>query len=162
MFSRSRRHQRQPGLPLILLASQLFQVGFDNIPPVTLVSILSQVALFLRLIPLGKGWSSINDICISSHRIIHQHDFKRLIMAPFFHLDDWHLYYNMVSFLWKGQHLERRMGSVYFAYLLAVFSVLTSFGTALLGLGATEFTGDHSYTHQCAAGFSGIPFCIII
>ncbi len=28
--------------------------------------------------------------------------------AAFFHADEWHLYYNMISFLWKGLTLERR------------------------------------------------------
>ena len=152
-----RRHrQRQSNFALYLLAGQLLQVGLDRIPPVTLFSILGQVAIFLRLIPLKQGWPRIQDICISTDTILKGYDFKRLALAPFFHLDDWHLYYNMVSFLWKGLHLERRMGSAYFGYLLAVFSILTSLTTVGLGMAAAEVTSSSYYLHQCAAGFSGM------
>lgn len=149
--------QRQ-NLALLLLAGQLMQVGFNRIPPVTLVTILGQVAIFLKLIPLKYGWPSVGDICISSNYIIKSHDFKRLVTAAFFHLDDWHLYFNMVSFLWKGMKLEKKYGSPYFAYLLAVFTVLTNIVLVGLGVGAAEFLGTPSYKQQCAAGFSGKDF----
>ena len=79
----------------------------------------------------------------------------RLYMAPFFHASDWHLYYNMVSLLWKGIRLEKRFGSQYFAYMLAVFSVLTGVVMVALGMAAEELFNDRDYLMHCGVGFSG-------
>ena len=48
------------------------------------------------------------------------------------------------------------MGGAWFLYVLSVFSLLT--GLVYLGLeaGLTLLTDDHSYSAQCAVGFSGI------
>ena len=77
-------------------------------------------------------------------------------MAPFFHLDEWHLYFNMVSFMWKGKQLEPHFGSRYYAYFLSVFAVLTSIVMVGLAMVAEVVLQDSSYVWQCAAGFSGI------
>ena len=78
-------------------------------------------------------------------------DWRRLFLSPFHHVDDWHLYFNLTSFLWKGINLERRMGGAWFLYVLSVFSLLT--GLVYLGLeaGLTLLTDDHSYSVQWAS-----------
>lgn len=83
-------------------------------------------------------------------------DWRRLLLSPLHHVDDWHLYFNMASFLMKGIRLEQRLGGAWFLYLLSVFSLLT--GLVYLGLEAllTELTEDQSYSMACAVGFSGI------
>ena len=65
-----------------------------------------------------------------------------------------HLYYNMASFMWKGRGLEGVFGSVYFAYVIMVFSVLTNAVMVGINIGAAELMDD-SYVSVCAAGFSG-------
>ena len=149
------RRQRGGNFALYLLLGQMLQVGFDQIPPVTLVSILGQVALFLRLVPGKFRLPSITNTCISTAAILNQRDYKRLLLASFFHIDEWHLYYNMVSMLWKGVNLERRLGSGYFLYLILVFAVLTNTVTMGLGFAAQELTHNPYYVHQCSVGFSG-------
>ncbi|KAM6946346.1 rhomboid-related protein 4 [Aplochiton taeniatus] len=139
-------------LGLLLLASQVFQVGVDNIPPVTLAVLGLNVYLFLA--PL----SPVMQACISVQQAYWRGDWRRLLLSPLHHVDDWHLYFNMASFLWKGIRLERRLGGAWFAYLLAVFSVLTGMGYLLLEAGLTELTQDSSYSMQCAVGFSGVLF----
>ena len=57
--------------------------------------------------------------------------------------------------LLQGRDLEKKYGSSYFAYLLAVFAALSSALTVGLGLLAENLTGDPFYLSQCAAGFSG-------
>ena len=146
--------QRGSQMGVLLLAAQLFQVGFDRIPPVTLVTILGQVVTYLRLLDID--WPRVSDVCVSAAHVWMYGDWKRCLLAAFFHLDDWHLYYNMVSFLWKGLTLERYYGSVYFAFLIGVFSVLTNI--VLVGLNVVVgqyWMKDMSYLMQCAAGFSG-------
>lgn len=61
----------------------------------------------------------------------------------------------MASFLWKGIQLERRLGTLYFAYLIAVFSVLTNIVMVGVNIAAAEVLSDDSYLVSCAAGFSG-------
>ena len=110
--------------------------------------------VFLRLLDQIK-WPDLSEVCISPINVYYREDWTRLLFAAFFHVDEWHLYYNMVSFLWKGLTLERRLGSFYFAYLIAVFSLLTNAATVALSMAAEKVMHDHSYLSQCAVGFSG-------
>ncbi|CAG6008308.1 unnamed protein product [Menidia menidia] len=142
-----RPRPRGSQLGLLLLASQLFQVGLDNIPPVTLAVLALNVYLFLfPAAPLMQAyWLK---------------EWRRLLLSPLHHADDWHLYFNMASFLWKGIRLEQRLGGAWFLYLLSVFSLLT--GVVYLGLEAllTELMEDQSYSMACAVGFSGVLFAL--
>lgn len=158
MFQRRRGGQGNFGV--MLLALQLMNFGFDKIPPVTLVTILSQVAIFLGIGDLTRWFPSSLDVCVSTHLVWRQGQWNRLILGQLFHATDMHLYFNMVSLLWKGNMLERKFKSVYFAYLLAVFTVLT--GLTLVGLNfiMSEVFGDRSYELQCAVGFSGVTFAL--
>ncbi|XP_060580704.1 rhomboid-related protein 4-like [Ruditapes philippinarum] len=154
------RQRRGGNLGVMLLALQLFQFGFDKIPPVTLISILVQAAIFLRIGDLDRWFGSTHDVCISTHYILVQKQWGRLILGTLVHASDMHLYFNMVSLLWKGVFLERRFKSQYFAYLMAVFTVLTS--VVLVGLNwvMAEVCQDRSYMLTCAVGFSGVIFAL--
>ncbi|CAK6450358.1 unnamed protein product [Pipistrellus nathusii] len=90
---------------LILLLSQIFHVGINNIPPVTLATLAVNIWFFLS--PLKPLYSS----CLSVEKCYLEKDWQHLLLSPFHHADDWHLYFNMVSMLWKEIHLERRLGS---------------------------------------------------
>nr|XP_057936096.1 rhomboid-related protein 4 [Doryrhamphus excisus] len=149
-----RRRERSSQLGLLLLASQLYHVGFNNIPPVTLGVLGLNVYLFLfPAAPLMQA-------CVSVKQAYLLKDWRRLLLSPVHHADDMHLYFNMVSFLMKGIRLERRLGSVWFSYVLSVFSLLI--GVVYVGLEAalTELTQDQSYSNACAVGFSGVIFAL--
>ncbi|KAG7217587.1 hypothetical protein INR49_021273 [Caranx melampygus] len=149
-----RNRQRGSHLGLLLLASQLFQVGLDNIPPVTLAVLALNVYLYLfPAAPLMQA-------CVSVQQAYWFSDWRRLVLSPLHHADDWHLYFNMVSFLWKGIRLERRVGGAWFAYLLSVFSLLTGLVYLVLEGLLTELTQDQSYSMTCAVGFSGVLFAL--
>ncbi|KAM9317958.1 rhomboid-related protein 4-like [Pholidichthys leucotaenia] len=149
------QHRRRGShLGLLLLASQVFQLGLDNIPPVTLAVLGLNVYLFLfPAAPLMKA-------CVSVQQAYVYKDWRRLLLSPLHHVDDWHLYFNMVSFLWKGVKLERRLGGPWFLYLLSVFSLLTGLVYLLLEAVLTELTQDQSYSMTCAVGFSGVLFAL--
>ncbi|XP_067851207.1 rhomboid-related protein 4 isoform X2 [Heptranchias perlo] len=149
-------HSRRRGvsLGLLLLLNQLFQVGFDNIPPVTLITMALNVFLFLSPMKPLLG------VCISVHETWNRQDWKRLFYSPFHHADDSHLYFNMVSLLYKGIQLEQRLGNRWFAYMLSVFSVMTGVVYLVLEMLLTELMNDHSYKVQCAVGFSGVLFAL--
>ena len=151
------RRRRSPGFGILLLAAQLMQTGVQYIPPVTLGVIAINTAIYLRLF---TGLPSVRQACISYVYVWYGEDWKRIFLSPFFHLDDMHLYYNMVSFLWKGRSLEPRLGSSGMLYLISVFSVLTSVTLLILDFGLSVLFNDLSYLHTCAAGFSGVIFAL--
>lgn len=147
-----RRRERGSNLGLLLLASQLIQVGFDNIPPITLAVLGLNIYLFLfPAAPLMQA-------CVSVDHAYKLKDWRRLLLSPLHHADDMHLYFNMVSLLWKGMRLERRLGGPFFLFVLSVFSVLTGVVYLVLEAALTELTEDYSYSMQCAVGFSGVLF----
>ncbi|KAJ0021932.1 hypothetical protein NQD34_009422 [Periophthalmus magnuspinnatus] len=147
-----RPRQRGFDLGLLLLASQLLHVGFDNIPPVTLGVLGLNVYLYLfPASPLMKA-------CVSVDQAYWLKDWRRLLLSPLHHADDMHLYFNMASLVWKGKRLERRLGGPFFLYVLSVFSVLTGLVYLILQAALTELTQDYSFSMQCAVGFSGVLF----
>ncbi|XP_063297075.1 rhomboid-related protein 4 isoform X1 [Pelobates fuscus] len=148
-----RRH-RGANTGLLLLFAQIYQFGFNNIPPITLAALGLNIYLFLSpMKPLLYA-------CISVHEGLHNRGWQRLLLSPFHHADDWHLYFNMVSLLWKGSKLELRLGSVMFAVIIAVFSQLIGVLYVILQLFLAEFMQDPSYNMQCAVGFSGVLFAL--
>lgn len=143
---------------LMLLFYQLFGViGIENIPPVTLGTIGLQVAVFLRLFKLP--WYKPTQVCVSAYKVWTKKEYSRLIFAAIEHGDDWHLYYNMLSFAFKGQSLERRFGSVKFAYIIAIFTVLTNVVLVALNTIASDYL-DLDFADHCAVGFSGVIFAL--
>ncbi|NXH12191.1 RHBL4 protein, partial [Bucco capensis] len=148
------RRQGRVSAGLLLLLYQVSQVGLHNIPPVTLGVLALNVLLFLS--PLGP----LSEVCISVSQGFHRRDWRRLLLAPLHHADDWHLYYNMLSMLWKGLMLERKLGSGWFAYVIAVFSVLVGVVYMLLELLLVKILEDPSYEMHCAVGFSGVLFAL--
>ncbi|XP_051778991.1 rhomboid-related protein 4 [Erpetoichthys calabaricus] len=149
-----RPRHRGDNLGLLLLFCQIFQVGFNNVPPATLVTLALNIYLFL--FPL----KNLMQVCISVQNVYFHKDWSRILLAQFHHADDWHLYFNMASFLWKGLRLEGRLGSMWFAYLLGVFSLLTGVVYILLEMALSELLNDASYNSHCAVGFSGVLFAL--
>ncbi|XP_018423876.1 PREDICTED: rhomboid-related protein 4 [Nanorana parkeri] len=148
------RRQRGANTGLLLLFAQIYQFGFNNIPPVTLALLGLNIYLFLN--PLKP----LLYVCISVHEGFHHRDWERLLLSPFHHVDDWHLYFNMVSLLWKGTKLEKRLGSVSFAVIVAAFSQLIGVVYVLVQLLLAEYMNDPAYKMQCAVGFSGVLFAL--
>ncbi|XP_036995128.2 rhomboid-related protein 4 isoform X2 [Artibeus jamaicensis] len=148
------RRSRGLNAGLLLLLSQIFQVGVNNIPPVTLATLAVNIWLFLS--PLKPLLSS----CLSVETCYQEKDWQRLLLSPIHHADDWHLYFNMVSMLWKGIQLERRLGSRWFAYVITTFSLLTGVVYLFLESALAEFMGEPGFKMNCAVGFSGVLFAL--
>ncbi|XP_053071849.1 rhomboid-related protein 4 isoform X2 [Acinonyx jubatus] len=148
------RRSRGINTGLILLLSQIFHVGVNNIPPVTLATLAVNIWFFLS--PLKPLLGS----CLSVETCYQQKDWQRLLLSPFHHADDWHLYFNMASMLWKGINLERRLGSKWFAYVIVTFSLLTGVVYLLLEFALAEFMNEPVFRRNCAVGFSGVLFAL--
>ncbi|VDN58408.1 unnamed protein product [Dracunculus medinensis] len=155
MFQR----RRQQNFGVYLLAYQLLNSGF--IPPVTLLLIVFQIAVFLEIVPVFASWT-LGQICLLPFSILGKREWYRLILPVFMHADDMHLYYNMISLLWKGRRLEPYMGSRRFFFTIFCFVLGTSVMTVAISYLMDEvFRIDGiSLMSQCAVGFSGVLFAL--
>jgi rhomboid domain-containing protein 1 len=88
-------------------------------------------------------------------------DFKRLWLSAFYHVDETHLVYNMVSLMWKGAQLEIAMGSKKFAAMVAVLLGL-SHGHVVASSSVLAFVADspETFYSECSVGFSGVLFAL--
>ena len=151
---------KRPQIGIILLVYELMSsIGLTRIPPVTLLTIAFQTALFLGAFKSYFDWP-LDHICLSAQSVLEENQWQRIIVAPLFHTSDLHLYYNMMSLAWKGVNLERRYGSLAFLAILILMIGLT--GLVYVGLCATiaKNLKDLSYLRQCAVGFSGVLFAM--
>lgn len=155
--STNRRHQRSY-YGVVLLLTELSRTS--NLPPITLAVIILNVLIYFDFLPYWIFSTELQSACISTHAVLNQADYLRLFSAPLVHGDDMHLYYNMASFLYKGQKLERLFGSPYFSLLLFILTVSSSFMTVLLGQVAATLLDDPSYLYSCAVGFSAVIFSL--
>ena len=150
------------GIPMLLLAFQLFQAfsSSNGFLPVTFGAVGINVLAFIQPRIGHFRWPKVQEVCVSTDAVWFDSDWKRLVLAAFFHLDEWHIYYNMASFVWKGISLEKDLGSGYFFSLLAIFVVLTNVVYCALQYVAVLFFHDYSYLYSCAAGFSAVIFAV--
>ena len=126
----------------------------DRLPPISLAVMAINVLVYLELEFINITYPSLDKVCLSAASIIYHKEWLRLFTSPFFHADDWHLYYNMISFSLKGRSLEKRYGSGYFAILIAVFSIACSL--VLVGLEYLSYVimGRENDLYACGVGFS--------
>uniref|UniRef100_A0A3B4H5H3 Rhomboid-related protein 4-like n=1 Tax=Pundamilia nyererei TaxID=303518 RepID=A0A3B4H5H3_9CICH len=152
---------------LLLLLVQLFQEGPGNIPAITLAVLGFNV--YLYVFPPAPPLKA----CMSLDQVYRNKEWRRLFLSPLHHIDDWHLYFNMASFLWKGMRLERRLGGPWFLYLLSVFFLLTGLVYLLLqalmiklmeGTDSSDPLLEYvqAFSRECAVGFSGVLFALKI
>uniref|UniRef100_A0A8D0F5K1 Rhomboid domain containing 1 n=1 Tax=Strix occidentalis caurina TaxID=311401 RepID=A0A8D0F5K1_STROC len=148
------RRQGRVNAGLLLLLYQISQVGLQNIPSVTLGVLALNIFLFLNPV------RPLSEVCISVNEGFYRKNWQRLLLSPVHHADDWHLYYNMISMLWKGIMLEKKLKSIWFAYIIAVFSVLIGVVYMVLEFMLVKILDDPSYEMHCAVGFSGVLFAL--
>ncbi|KAG8232272.1 hypothetical protein J437_LFUL011759 [Ladona fulva] len=152
------RQRRGNELGVLLLLYELGNAGFTHIPPATLGAVAGQALLYSGYIPVSwERW----EVCLSAESVLYKKDYKRLLLSAIEHGDDMHLYYNMISLLWKGRGLETRLfGSKNFALFLILASVLCSATYVGLAFALFRLLNDYSYLKTCAIGFSGVLFTL--
>lgn len=147
---------------LIMLAVQAFTrfMQLPNKPPVTAALIAAQTLIHLRPGKLDALLPTISDVCLNPYLVIQGWDLKRLWLSAFYHVDDTHLVYNMISLLWKGTQLETTLGSGKFAAMLAVLLGLSHGLAVASSLLLSFFTHSPASYSSCAVGFSGVLFAL--
>ena len=173
MRSRNRHNQiRQPSPVLISLGVQLFSImqNSDYLPPITIFLIILNVFVHIAPFPyiLGFDLSNIGQNCIQPDKIMTAFLYgrelllNRIVLSAIIHVDDVHLYYNMISLLWKGIHLEKSLGSRPYLKLVA-YSLLCAHTLMVLltfVLDRFAFPAHISGFHSCAVGFSAVIFSL--
>lgn len=153
MARRCLRHE----LGILLLLYQILTIGIDLIPPATLSLVLLQTVLYLNI--FRKPWDVLG-VCISAQTIVHNREYRRLMLSALEHGDDMHLYYNMVSLIFKGRILERMFGAVNYLVLVMFLIVSTSATYVLLAYVMYLVNRDVTELYQCAIGFSAVLFAM--
>lgn len=88
-------------------------------------------------------------------------DVHRLFISALLHgKNDFHLYHNLASLLWKGYYLEFQLGSISFSWLLVQLLILVN-GLIV----ALSWVGHHFQLYpgpydSCLVGFSYVLFAI--
>lgn len=150
------------GMLFILAFHALAQyAGRDRKPPVTAALIAANVLVFLRPGRLDDVLPTIGDVCLNPYLVFKDWDVKRLFLSAFYHADETHLVYNMLSLLWKGVQLEGSMGSAKFAEMVAVLLGLSHSLVVVLAKGLSVFWDYPDALHNhCAIGFSAVLFAL--
>ncbi len=158
------REQRWPPFGILLLLFELFAtIGIGAIPPLTLGLIALQIGLYTKvLVPYLGSWTilPVSSICLNARVVTEHGQLYRLFTAPLFHGSDLHLYYNMISFAWKGIRLEKRYGTIGFVLTILILAGFTGLTYVGLSLAASHYLQESSFLNQCVIGFSGVIFAL--
>eukprot|EP00252_Welwitschia_mirabilis_P013430 TRINITY_DN29537_c0_g1_i1.p1 TRINITY_DN29537_c0_g1~~TRINITY_DN29537_c0_g1_i1.p1 ORF type:complete len:342 (-),score=41.72 TRINITY_DN29537_c0_g1_i1:50-1075(-) len=158
----NRRPRRNGGMLYLLalhVASEFMQT--DRKPPVTAGLIAANTLIYLRPGPLNEMLPTLSEACLNPYLVFKNKDFRRLFLSAFYHVDDSHLVYNMLSLLWKGLQLERMMGSTAFASMVAMLLGL-SHGILVASAKVLDafFDYPHAWKSECSIGFSSVLFAL--
>ncbi|EXC30826.1 Uncharacterized protein L484_028005 [Morus notabilis] len=133
----------------------------DRKPPVTAGLIAANTLIYLRPDFLDSILPSIDQVWFNPHLILKYKDLKRFFLSPFYHIGEPHLFYNMLSLLWKGIQLETSMPSIEFASMVAELLAMSQGITLLLSKSLLLlFDYEKPYYSEYAVGFSGVLFAM--
>ncbi|XP_021855006.1 rhomboid-like protein 14, mitochondrial isoform X2 [Spinacia oleracea] len=146
-------------LPLLAFHTVREYYRLERKPPVTAGLLAANTLIYLRPAFLESILPNINEVWFNAYLILKHRDLKRLLLSPFYHMNETHLVYNMLSLLWKGIQLETSMGSVEFASMVAALLTMSQGITLLLSKSLLKlFEYEKAYYSEYAVGFSGVLF----
>ncbi|XP_023242519.1 rhomboid-related protein 4-like [Centruroides sculpturatus] len=119
---------------------------------VTLLIILTQIINYYY-----PYWP-IEDVCIEVNRITKNHEWKRLFLATFYHLNIIHLVLNVDSLYTVGRDLENELGGLTFSWIF----IFTTFSSNIILVTFLYILGIKwpIYSQQCVVGSSGVIFSL--
>ncbi|KAK8342817.1 hypothetical protein V6Z11_A08G267200 [Gossypium hirsutum] len=127
-------------LPLLALhaVNEYYRLPWK--PPVTAGLLASNTLIYLRPSFLDSLLPFVDEVWFNPHLILKNKDMKRFFLSVFYHVDESHLVYNMMSLLWKGIQLETSMGSTEFASMVVA---LLGLSQVILNSHSENFTNVH-------------------
>jgi len=103
---------------------------------VTLLLVAVQTTILAGI--FDPGWGPQSAVCLRPSSILIKGELRRLLAFSLEHTSDFHLYYNMVSLIYKGRLLEKRFGSLSFAILLLFFIIFSGIVHVALAVAFAE------------------------
>ncbi|KAL4115961.1 hypothetical protein PRIC2_012963 [Phytophthora ramorum] len=144
------------GLALILMLVRQIQ-QLERKPPVTLALMALMYGLHFQKSHTPELFAPYS---LCPDRVLNNWDLTRIVASALIHVDDWHLYHNMVSFLWKGYNLEYKLGSMRFLLTVGYLLVLCHVLVVVIALALAVGFQMPEPLHQCSVGFSGVLFAL--
>ncbi|XP_037279826.2 rhomboid-related protein 4 [Rhipicephalus microplus] len=102
-------------------------------------------------------WFKPEEARISVTNALFTGEWPRIFYGVIKHGNSLHLYYNMVSFIWKGINLEEKMHTVPFFCVVCLFTALTGVFKVSLNYFLVTHV-DAIFYKRCIFGFSGAIF----
>ena len=122
-------------------------------------NLIASSTWFSSLSSFIGGGGVIKENCLKVSSILNYYNrynnlpLRRIFLWHIIHVDDYHLYYNMLSLIYKGMKLENSMGSFDFLILIIYSFLACSFFTFMLYYCSND-------VGICCVGFSSILFCL--
>ena len=131
---------------------------YGSLPLGTRGVFVTCVALYVTGVLLG--FDDFARICMAPSWVLREGQVYRMFTSVLFHGSVLHLAFNMMAFVPMASSLERLLGTVQFTYILVLFTLLASiFHVGLAFIGGTL---GYPSMHECAIGFSGVIFGVIV
>eukprot|EP01114_Cavostelium_apophysatum_P016169 TRINITY_DN4548_c0_g1_i1.p1 TRINITY_DN4548_c0_g1~~TRINITY_DN4548_c0_g1_i1.p1 ORF type:complete len:327 (-),score=22.24 TRINITY_DN4548_c0_g1_i1:26-1006(-) len=134
-------------------------VWLRSIPLITRAILILCTVIYLFELLFGDAHGSV---CESPYRVVFQMQVYRFFTSPWFHSGILHLALNMMAFIPMGATLERTQGSLNFLYIILLFCLLTGLAHNFIAYAAYQTGTYPSLIKECAIGFSGIIFALMV
>lgn len=129
-----------------------------------ITSAVVAVCAAIYLVCLLVGYDSFAEICFLPSAIVSQFQVYRIYTAILFHGSFLHVFFNMLTLVPLGSELERIMGTVRLLYTILLLALSNAVFHILIAL-LVAYNPFYPYTYlmnECAIGFSGILFSMIV
>ncbi|KAF5737380.1 hypothetical protein HS088_TW13G00260 [Tripterygium wilfordii] len=135
---------------------------WDSIPFVTSGVVIVCGAIYL--IRLLIGYDSFYEICFLPSAVISRFQAYRIYTSILFHGSLLHVLFNMLALVPLGSELERIMGSFRLLYMIILLATTNAIFHLLIALVVAHnpFRPYPFLINECAIGFSGILFSMIV
>ncbi|KAH1090408.1 hypothetical protein J1N35_017665 [Gossypium stocksii] len=135
---------------------------WDSIPFLTSAVVI--VCGVIYLICLLVGYDSFYEVCFLPEAIVSHFQVYRIYTSIIFHGSLLHVLFNMLALVPLGSELERIMGSIRLLYTIILLATSNAIFHLIIAL-VVAYNPFHPFEHlmnECAIGFSGILFSMIV
>lgn len=136
--------------------------NFQNLFSPFLLLVATQIILFFGIGPPFLVSETVQDVLISPNSVIYERQYSRLFFGQMEHASDFHLYYNVMSLIWKGYYIERTVGFRRYSAMMIVFILACGLGTVYTNYFIYLVTSKQNYYSDGVIGFSSVIFAMKI
>ncbi|KAK7396817.1 hypothetical protein VNO78_17976 [Psophocarpus tetragonolobus] len=135
---------------------------WESIPFLT--SAVVVVCGVIYLVCLLVGYDSFTEVCFLPSEVVSRFQVYRIYTSILFHGSLLHVLFNMMALVPLGSELERIMGSVRLLYVIILLATSNAIFHVLIALlvAHNPFLTYDFLMNQCAIGFSGVLFSMIV